>query len=404
MDLATPARAIPLPIETKTDRSERTSARARVGVTSWPLLAILSVFWIYVMVSNVLYAWSMAIHFDPDGSRDLFAPWDVRVLQHLLLFPLLVGAISVSLRVGWRPVWRALPVQILQGVAFSACGSPLLNVSEAVVNCCGPHSHSLGTSVVHALASVDPPVWVASATSFLLSYGFALALVTGFALYRRFRDSELRLEALERAWNGARLAALRMQLSPHTLFNLLHTIRGQIAWNPAAAQSMVVQLGDLLRRLLTVGERDFSRLSDELDFARLYLELQQRRFADRLSLALPDTSVLPDTWVPSLILQPLIENAVTHGLANHAGPVAVRVDVSASNGTLRLRVVNSTARERDRRPDGVGLRNVRERLAVHFGARARLETGPSGAEEWTAQICMPLLSEGGQSRVDGPER
>ena len=84
-----------------------------------------------------------------------------------------------------------------------------------------------------------------------------------------------------------------MQLSPHTLFNLLHTIRGQITWDPPAAQSMVVQLGDLLRRLLTAGEREFSRLSDELQFVTLYLELQQKRFADRLAVHVPPRAGLP---------------------------------------------------------------------------------------------------------------
>ena len=78
-----------------------------------------------------------------------------------------------------------------------------------------------------------------------------------------------------------------MQLSPHTLFNLLHTIRGQIAWDPPAAQTMVVQLGDLLRRLLSAGEREFSRLRDEIQFVALYLELQQKRFADRLAVSVP---------------------------------------------------------------------------------------------------------------------
>ena len=87
-----------------------------------------------------------------------------------------------------------------------------------------------------------------------------------------------------------------MQLSPHTLFNLLHTIRGQISWDPAAAQSMVVQLGDLLRRLLTAGEHDFSRLADELQFVRLYLGLQQQRFADRLTVIVPEPDSLPVAW------------------------------------------------------------------------------------------------------------
>jgi two-component system, LytTR family, sensor kinase len=84
---------------------------------------------------------------------------------------------------------------------------------------------------------------------------------------------------------------------------------------------MVVQLADLLRRLLNAGERDFSRLADELQFVRLYLELQQRRFADRLSVAAARGGYPADAWVPSLILQPLVENAVVHGLAGHQGPV-----------------------------------------------------------------------------------
>ncbi|MGH8258924.1 MAG: sensor histidine kinase, partial [Steroidobacteraceae bacterium] len=247
-------------------------------------------------------------------------------------------------------------------------------------------------------------IWIGSATSFLLTYGFALALVTGFALYRRMKDSELRLAALERAWSGARLAALRMQLSPHTLFNLLHTIRGQIAWDPRAAQQMVVQLGDLLRRLLSAGERDFAPLADEIEFVRLYLELQRQRFADRLSLELPEAGTSPRTWVPSLILQPLVENAVAHGLADHAGPVVIRVEAAATADALSLRVINTIGLDGSRMRHGrsanggVGLRNVRERLAVHFGDRAVFDAGPaprpeSAAAEWVAEIRMPRLTE-----------
>ena len=178
----------------------------------------------------------------------------------------------------------------------------------------------------------DPMItslWLASFVSFLPTYGFGLALVTGSALYTRFRNSELQRSALEREWSTARLAALRMQLSPHTLFNLLHTIRGHIEWDPKGAQAMVVQLADLLRRLLNAGERDFSRLADELQFVRLYLELQQKRFADRLTVILPTSEDIVDAWVPSLILQPLVENAVVHGLSGHQGPVSCASRCSA---------------------------------------------------------------------------
>ena len=124
-----------------------------------------------------------------------------------------------------------------------------------------------------------------------------------------------------RPWSvpGTRHAWPRCACSfrPIRLFNLLHTIRGQIQWDPQTAQKMIIQLSDLLRRLLAAGESEFTPLAAEIEFARLYLGLQQQRFADRLTLALPERCSLPEAWVPSLILQPLIENAVVHGLAGH---------------------------------------------------------------------------------------
>jgi LytS/YehU family sensor histidine kinase len=236
-------------------------------------------------------------------------------------------------------------------------------------------------------------LWTASFTNFFLTYSFGIALVTGFALYQGFRDSELRLKALEQGWTAARLAALRMQLSPHTLFNLLHTIRGQINQEPQVARSMVVQLADLLRRVLSAGQRDFSMLSEELSFVRLYLELQQQRFADRLTVALPDADAQPALWVPSLILQPLVENAVIHGLAGHDQAVAIRIEVLTSSETLTLRIINTTAQDCAVGRDGIGLNNVRERLAVQFESQAALRAGPTDATTWVAQITMPALRE-----------
>jgi two-component system, LytTR family, sensor kinase len=223
-----------------------------------------------------------------------------------------------------------------------------------------------------SFATHEIPIWIASITSFLLTYGFGLALVMGFAFYRRLRDSQLRSAALERALTQSHLAALRMQLSPHTLFNLLHTIRGQITWDPPAAQAMVVQLGDLLRRLLTAGEREFSRLSDELQFVSLYLELQQRRFADRLTIRVPMREDVAHAWVPSLILQPLVENAVKHGLSRKRGGGTVRIDAILTPEYLQLIVGDdglgmpdaALARVYER---GIGLRNLRDRLERLYG-------------------------------------
>jgi hypothetical protein len=372
--------------------SDQSSQRFAGGLTQAQFLGIVCLFWVYVTISNLLYGYSMSNGIARVTNVRVFASWDMRLLQHVLLLPMLLVSFWASLKVQWRPILIALPLQLILGAVFSAMAYPVMILSEVIVATDQMH----GTALSHVVSAWSDPFWVtlwlASFVSFLPSYGFGLALVTGLALYTRFRDSEVRLAALEREWSAARLAALRMQLSPHTLFNLLHTIRGHIEWDPKAAQSMVVQLADLLRRLLNAGERDFSRLADELHFAKLYLELQQRRFTDRLIVVLPIPAEVPAVWVPSLILQPLIENAVVHGMSGHQGIVTVSVSVSMANETLLLRVTNSVCVDRTVGADGIGLKNVRERIAVQFEGRASLIAGVQGSE-WTSEISMPAIRE-----------
>jgi len=364
----------------------------------WPNLSLLTAFWVYVTLSNILYGVSMQESLATIGVNHVFAPWNARLLQHLMLYPALIACMAISRRVGWQPLWRAVTIQLLCGLAFSALATPAMNLGHILIGHPQvPPSSSSTAPVAHALLSQQQFLWLAGVTSFLLNYAFCLALLTGFEFYRRYRDSQLRSAALERSLSAAHLAALRMQLSPHTLFNLLHTIRGNIAWEPAVAQSMIVQLSDLLRRLLRAGERELSRLQDELDFVRLYLQLQQRRFPDRLSISVADNDTVPAVWVPSLILQPLVENAVLHGLANHQSSVAIRVEVAASGEILTLRVVNSVAAGDTptvNQQTGIGIRNVRERLAIQFGERATLSASAGRDHDWMAEIRMPLLRDG----------
>jgi Histidine kinase len=356
------------------------------------LLLISTGFWLFVTLSNVLYAHSMQVNADQMANTVLWAPWDVRVLQHLTLFPLLFACFAVSLRAGWKSL-RCLPLQVLLGIAFASLSYFAMTLSESIYS--SASARYFGVHVVLPSLSRESfgALWTASFSMFFMTYCFGVALVTGFAFYQRVRDAELRNIALKQGWDTARLAALRMQLSPHTLFNLLHTIRGHIIQEPHVARSMVVQLADLLRRLLNASQRDFSLLKDELTFVRLYLELQQQRFGDRLSFLLPDAMEPPAIWVPSLILQPLVENAVVHGLAGHDGLVMVRIEALTLKDVLTLRVINSIAEGLPVGRDGIGLANVRERLDVQFGAEASLSAGPKGSRNWVVQIRMPVLRE-----------
>src|SRR5579862_4558206 len=339
---------------------------AAAGHSFWPHLAVLTAFWTYVAISNVLYANNMQASLSSMKVEHVFAHWDARVIQHLLLYPLFILLMWNALRIGWRPLWRTLPVQLLSALGFAILAAPALVMGEHLL---GEWLHEHASSPdtwnwSEFVSGPEIPTWIASATNFLVTYGFGLALITGFGFYQRLRDSQLRSAALERALTAAHLAALRMQLSPHTLFNLLHTIRGQITWDPPAAQAMVVQLGDLLRRLLSAGEREFTRLGDELQFVQLYLQLQQRRFADRLTITVPARDGVPLAWVPSLILQPLVENAVVHGLAGHEGAVSVRLEASVVGETLVLRVLNNLAASwSGGHGPGIGVADLREREA-----------------------------------------
>jgi two-component system, LytTR family, sensor kinase len=369
----------------------------------FPLL-IVTVFWAYVTVSDILYANSLRAGLSALNVNDFFAPWSARLLQHLFLYPVLLGCVRASTRIGWRPILPRVPLQAVLALAFAVLAYPAMAAALLLVGDRPPgmHMHEPTMLSLPMFFHLQEHIWFATSTTFVLTYGFAVALVSGFDVYRQLRDSQIRSAALERALSAAHLATLRMQLSPHSLFNLLHTIRGQIDWDPAAARTMIVQLADLLRRLLNAGEREYSRLASEVQFARLYLELQQRRFPDRLTLELPEPATLPAAWVPSLILQPLIENAVVHGLAGHQDPVRVRLEASASDGVLALRVINTMGSEPSRREGGIGLKNVRERLAIQFGDKGRFSA--AGHERrWIAEIHMPLLADVLDARPAGTE-
>jgi signal transduction histidine kinase len=372
--------------------TESSARRFAGGLSLRQFLGITCLFWAYVALSNILYAYSMSTGTAHLTTSPIFAPWNQRLVQHLLLLPVLLVSYWASLRIQWRPLVIALPLQLILGALFAAVAYPSMLIAEMTLGSEEWHKEVMAHGSAPWADEKFLFSWLASFVSFVPTYGFGLAMVTGLALYTRFRNSELRLAALEREWSTARLAALRMQLSPHTLFNLLHTIRGHIEWDPKGAQSMVVQLADLLRRLLNAGERDFSKLNDELQFVRLYLELQQRRFADRLTVVLPLAEEIPAVWVPSLILQPLVENAVAHGLAGHQGPVTVRISAQMTHDVLTLSVINTIAPDKLAGEEGIGLSNVRERLAVQFEGRAGLAAGGAYGE-WRSEITMPAIHQ-----------
>jgi Histidine kinase len=352
------------------------------------VLTLASLFWAYVTLTDIVYHEGMRIELSEMSNVMLFFPWEHRLMQHVLMLPVLLLCYSTAVRIGWRPARRRVPQQLALALAFSLLMFWMMLIGGWILHAVvGTHAEPFGIFTKGGWA-----VWGGSTATALLAYGFGLVLITGVATYRRYHDLQLRNSELRRDWAGARLAALRTQLSPHTLFNVLHTIQARISGEPEVAETLIASLGDLLRGLLQAGERDFSQLRDELQFVELYLGLQIGRFADRLTVHVQNGADVPAVWVPSLILQPLVENAVVHGLADHSGPVRVDVTYDLAPERLQLQVVNSTVSS-DARTEGLGLRNVRERLAVQFGERAVLTSGPVDSSTWQATLHLPVLRE-----------
>src|SRR6266853_2271016 len=139
-------------------------------------LTVLTAFWIYVALSNVLYANSMQASFSSMKMERVFAPWDARLIQHLLLYPLFLLSMWRSLRTGWRPPWQTVPIQLLCGVGFAVLAAPALLLGERLVGQEWQHKqpHASAYAWTDFFAGPELPTWIASATNFLVTYGFGL--------------------------------------------------------------------------------------------------------------------------------------------------------------------------------------------------------------------------------------
>ncbi|HEY6403369.1 MAG TPA: histidine kinase, partial [Blastocatellia bacterium] len=221
-------------------------------------------------------------------------------------------------------------------------------------------------------------------------------------------DRRNREERLRRQITEAELRALRAQINPHFLFNSLNTIADLIVTDQAKAERMTVQLAKVFRHVLSNSDRQMITVGEEMEFLRAYLEIEGMRFDDRLSVRFDIDAAAATERVPSLILQPVVENALKHGLARKIGRGALQISVAREDGFLRLAVEDdgpgfSSYREaalagvetnygadrpfpaRKTNGNGVGLRNVTERLATIYSGHAKIlfERGNEGGSRVT---------------------
>jgi two-component system LytT family sensor kinase len=211
----------------------------------------------------------------------------------------------------------------------------------------------------------------------LMTYLFLVGLAHALAYRQESEEAAVNTARLETRLVEARLQALQRQLHPHFLFNTLNTISGLVRTDPGAADTMLDRLGDLLRMTLRTSGTQSVRLQDELEVLQKYIDIEQTRFGDRLAVTLAVDPAVLDARVPNLLLQPLVENAIRHGIAPKARPGRVMVRAAQREGRLVIEVRDSGDGAPPERLTalnlGVGLENTRARLEHLYRSDYRLE-------------------------------
>jgi two-component system, LytTR family, sensor kinase len=234
----------------------------------------------------------------------------------------------------------------------------------------------------------------------LSTYGLILASIYANDYYRRFQEEQIKSSELKAQLANSQLQTLKMQLHPHFLFNTLNSISALIHEDPRAADKMVARLGDFLRLTLeNSGEQEVT-LQKEVEFLNRYLEIESVRFEDRLTI---ETNIEPETLqacVPNLILQPIIENAIRHGISRQTAPGVIAVSARRAGENLRIEIEDNgpglnTAIKENKNGTGIGLANTRARLAHLYGENHSLKI--SNAEPSGVRVTLEIPFEAGKS-------
>ena len=329
-----------------------------------------------------------------------------------LLGVLLAALLVTATPFGWlEAALFALPLAILYGFvglgSFWICRAAPLELSRLL--------RVLGIQLVAALVSaifwlVASQGWAivldrygplpglaakqAEAAPLLLGLGVVLYLLAAalhylLGAFEASQEAERRALELEITSREAELRTLRAQIHPHFLFNSLNSINALIASRPEEARRLCVRLGDFLRRSLTLGSREQIPVTEELDLAENLLSIEKVRFGDRLSVEIQVSEGVRACAVPPLVLQPLVENAVTHGIAQMLDGGAVRIEADRRGETLVIAVENPRDPDSpDPKGAGIGLRNVRRRLAALYGGDADIRV-QSERESFRVELRLP---------------
>jgi len=305
--------------------------------------------------------------------------------QHLLVFLAAALAYRIAIALGWpassRGRARVIALNTLLALAVVAFAQLARLVATGLLDPRPRDAHAVLES------------WALLLQMFLPPYALGLCATALVLVAQRRQREALRAAELARAHRAARMAMLSAQLQPHFLFNSLHAISVLIDDSPREAATMLARLGEFLRHALASTQWPWVDLATELAGLEAYLAVQQTRFSDRLRVAIDASPDSLGVFVPSLLLQPLAENAIEHGRRGIEPALRVGVATCLSGGRLHITVSNSSPRLTHNLSPAQyrhGLSNVEQRLAAAYGADAHLTIGPDSRGGTSAILDLPL--------------
>jgi two-component sensor histidine kinase len=300
--------------------------------------------------------------------------------------PLLPFIIAAARK--WRRVGRLSPGIVITQAIIGLCIAMLSSSLAGVLR------WAVGLSAYQQLSMVLASSVIGNIGSSILRYWMIAAAYHAIAYSHELRERDLRQARLEASLAQAKLEALQGKLHPHFLFNTLNSIGALIRDQPAAAEQMLGNLSDLLRASLNAEPSREVTLGRELELVRQYVSIQQMRFQDRLSVHVEAAPDALDAYVPHLILQPLVENAIRHGIAPRDAAGTVRIGASRSGDRLRLIVEDDglgLAKDgRSQEGTGIGLGGTRARLQQLYAGRATFDLQPRVPTGAIATLDLPF--------------
>ncbi|MEM7585870.1 MAG: histidine kinase [Acidobacteriota bacterium] len=275
--------------------------------------------------------------------------------------------------------WRHFALHLAFGVTMATVYVVVMSAFDL-----GGEGGAYGVRLVRNLAMGVP--------SLLMIYFVLVAVGMGLELRRRYREGELRQARLEQRLMTAQLSALRMQLQPHFLFNTLHAVSALMDEDVPAARRMIARLSELLRITLgSDGEPEVS-LEREIEVLERYLDIERVRFGDRLQVDYEIDEAARSMLVPTLLLQPLVENSVRHAIAPHSRQGRIVIGARVESAKLKLSVADDGPgiQESPAEEEGIGLANTRARLEQRYGDAASFELQNGRDRGLEVRISLPL--------------